>query len=75
MYFTITKIKFAFVKHSFYICSVLNFTIMQEKIRLLLEKEKLTPKEFATKISIQPSAVSHFLSGQTSLASMLYEKF
>jgi transcriptional regulator with XRE-family HTH domain len=64
MYFTITKIKFAFVKHSFYICSVLNFTIMQEKIRLLLEKEKLTPKEFATKISIQPSAVSHFLSGR-----------
>lgn len=37
---------------------------MQEKIRLLLEKEKLTPKEFATKISIQPSAVSHFLSGR-----------
>lgn len=37
---------------------------MQKKIRLLLEKEKLTPKEFATKISIQPSAVSHFLSGR-----------
>lgn len=37
---------------------------MQEKIRLLLEKEKLTPKKFATKISIQPSAVSHFLSGR-----------
>ncbi|NCC98624.1 MAG: XRE family transcriptional regulator [Bacteroidia bacterium] len=37
---------------------------MQEKIRLLLEKEKLTPKEFAMKISIQPSAVSHFRSGR-----------
>ncbi len=37
---------------------------MKERIRLFLEKENISSARFADKIGVQPSAVSHVLSGR-----------
>ncbi len=37
---------------------------MKDRIKLLMEKEKLSPKVFADMVGIQPSAISHILSGR-----------
>ena len=40
------------------------FSDMKERIRLFLEKENKTSSQFAEEIGIQPSGVSHVLSGR-----------
>ena len=37
---------------------------MKDRIKLLMEKEKLSPKVFADMVGIQPSVISHILSGR-----------
>jgi transcriptional regulator with XRE-family HTH domain len=41
------------------------FSAMKERIRLLIEKEKLTAKQFAALTDMQVSNVSHLLSGRS----------
>ena len=41
------------------------FSAMKERIRVILEKEKLTPKQFANLTDMQVSNVSHLLSGRS----------
>lgn len=44
------------------------------RIKELIEKEKLTNKEFAQKLSINPSIISHILSGRNKVSLQVVEQ-
>lgn len=53
---------FTYANRNYYFCKQIH--IMVERIKTLIEKQKLTATQFAEEIGVQRSAVSHLLSGR-----------
>lgn len=64
VYFTIPHYKFVFLNSINYFCNSKYVCKMKERIVQIIQKEEVTAAQFAEKIGISPSSLSHILSGR-----------
>lgn len=55
---------FPFVKYKVYICVLIIYKNMKDRIKLIMDNEHLTPSAFADKLQLGRAVISHILNGR-----------